>query len=173
MLFTCTKSPCNAAHSSRTVRRVVRACRNYVWIRCDGHCLHIPFQNIGRYGDQLLCRPVTCSAGVPNPKSAEELCRYVRRGQRVSGWAAGGSGWAADGSPKLILSTFWVLRTIPITVLQSLPALASQTAEVLPVWRVAAGTMWVILYETDYGSSSVAGNGLIIESAWPARHACS
>ena len=65
------------------------------------------------------------------------------------GWAGLGCG----GSPQLsLLNVPWGPRTITIDLLQVPSALVSQTSKGSPIWRVPAGCMRDILYETDYSS---------------------
>ena len=67
------------------------------------------------------------------------------------GWA--GLGWAAARSPQLsLLNVPGGRRTITIDLLQFPYALVSQTSKGPPVWRVTAGCMRDILYETDYAA---------------------
>ena len=78
----------------------------------------------------------------------------VGEGRGGDGWA--GLGWAGLGcgrSPQLsLLNVAGGRRTITIDLLQFPYALVSQTSKGPPVWRVTAGCMRDILYETDYTS---------------------
>ena len=75
-------------------------------------------------------------------------------GRAGLGWA--GLGWAGLGcgrSPQLsLLNVAGGRRTITIDLLQFPYALVSQTSKGPPVWRVTAGCMRDILYETDYAA---------------------
>ena len=78
----------------------------------------------------------------------------VGEGRGGEGWA--GLGWAGlgcGGSPQLsLLNVPGGPRTITIDLLQFPSALVSQTSKGSPVWRVTAGCMRDILYETDYAA---------------------
>ena len=83
----------------------------------------------------------------------------VGEGRGGEGWAGlgwAGLGWAGLGcgrSPQLsLLNVAGGRRTITIDLLQFPYALVSQTSKGPPVWRVTAGCMRDILYETDYTS---------------------
>ena len=68
-------------------------------------------------------------------------------GKAGLGWAAA----AARGSLQLsLLNVPGGPRPITIDLLQFPSALVSQTSKGSPVWRVTAGCMQDILYETDY-----------------------
>ena len=84
----------------------------------------------------------------------------VGEGRGGEGWAGlgwAGLGWAGLGcgrSPQLsLLNVAGGRRTITIDLLQFPYALVSQTSKGPPVWRVTAGCMRDILYETDYSCS--------------------
>ena len=73
------------------------------------------------------------------------MCLASARG----GEGRGGQG--CGGSPQLsLLNVPGGRRTITIDLLQFPYALVSQTSKGPPVWRVTAGCMRDILYETDY-----------------------
>ena len=72
-----------------------------------------------------------------------------RVGSGRGGEGRGGQG--CGGSPQLsLLNVPGGPRTITIDFLQFPYALISQTSKGPPVWRVIAGCMRDILYETDY-----------------------
>ena len=72
-----------------------------------------------------------------------------RGGSGRGGEGRGGLG--CGGSPQLsLLNVPGGPRTITIDLLQFPYALVSQTSKGPPVWRVTAGCMRDILYETDY-----------------------
>ena len=67
------------------------------------------------------------------------------------GVGEGRAGLGCGGSPQLsLLNVPGGPRTITIDLLQFPSALVSQTSKGPPVWRVTAGSMRDILYETDY-----------------------
>ena len=79
----------------------------------------------------------------------------VGEGRGGEGWA--GLGWAGLGwaglraqPPAVSFERCGGRRTITIDLLQFPYALVSQTSKGPPVWRVTAGCMRDILYETDY-----------------------
>ena len=74
-----------------------------------------------------------------------------RGGSGRGGEGRGGQG--CGGSPQLsLLNVPGGPRTITIDLLQFPYALVSQTSKGPPVWRVTAGCMRDILYETDYAA---------------------
>ena len=77
-----------------------------------------------------------------------------RGGEGRGGEGRGGQG--CGGSPQLsLLNVPGGSRTMTIDLLQFPYALVSQTSKGPPVWRVTAGCMRDILYETDYTSATL------------------
>ena len=98
----------------------------------------------------------------------------VGEGRGGEGWA--GLGWAGLGcrrSPQLsLLNVAGGRRTITIDLLQFPYALVSQTSKGPPVWRVTAGCMRDILYETDYTTTPPTLNANVPRATPQVSQAC-